>query len=169
MEKQIYNWKRFWYHLDKEIKLADYGFLSDPETEWGHILNPDALSLDNLGDMNCLILLGEPGIGKSFALKKEYENFQEQMKDTGDFVIYRNISGDSNEERLVRKLITENPNFKKWANSNKKLFLFIDSFDESSIPNQSIIKILVEEFEEMPIDRLFLRITCRFSEWESFL
>jgi DNA-binding NarL/FixJ family response regulator len=46
MSKQIYGWKRFWCPRSGSINLADGGYLSDPEGEWGKAYNPDLVSLE---------------------------------------------------------------------------------------------------------------------------
>ena len=38
---------------------------------WGRSANPDAKSLDELSDAKCLVLLGEPGMGKSTCARSE--------------------------------------------------------------------------------------------------
>lgn len=60
-------WKRFWCPLGQAINCGDSGrdFLSDPEHDLGRLLNPNVFSLDQLLDKPCLILCGEPGMGKS--------------------------------------------------------------------------------------------------------
>ncbi len=165
---QLYNWKRFWYPLESEFKLTDFGFLSDPESEFGRITNPDAASLDSLSTIQCLILLGEPGIGKSNSLKKECEDFQLKAKENGDYVILLDLAGYSSEERLIRMLF-DNLEFKNWINSKNKIYIFLDSLDECTIPLKSISSILVEELKEHSSDQLYLRIACRFLEWEDFI
>lgn len=162
-----YNWKRFWYPLGSDVKLTDYGFLSDPESDWGMISNPEAVSLSSLSNIQCLILLGEPGIGKSYSLLREYEDFELQAQVSGDLPIWIDLAGYSSEERLIRKL-SDDPTFKNLFKTNNNIFIFLDSLDECTIPLKSVGSILVEELKDLPLDRLYLRIACRFSEWEDF-
>ena len=65
MSKKVYNWKRFWCSRSRQFSLADTGYLYNPDAEWGNIYNPDLVTLDKIANIPCLILLGEPGIGKS--------------------------------------------------------------------------------------------------------
>jgi len=68
MAKLHYPWTRYWSPIASDFRLSDAGYLSDPEGEHGHILNPDAVPFDELRNIPCLVLLGEPGIGKSTAM-----------------------------------------------------------------------------------------------------
>ncbi|HBE57380.1 MAG TPA: hypothetical protein DDW56_07565, partial [Cyanobacteria bacterium UBA11366] len=69
MSEQVYDWKRFWCPRSGNINLGDRGYLVDPDSEWGQHFNPDLVSLDAIAHIPCLVLLGEPGIGKSQGMK----------------------------------------------------------------------------------------------------
>ena len=73
-----YNWKRFWCPRDGSIDLSDDGFLCDPETEFFKYVKSDVVSFEEIADKPCLILLGEPGIGKSIALSDEFNILSKQ-------------------------------------------------------------------------------------------
>jgi hypothetical protein len=64
MSKQNYHWKRFWCPRSSSYSLEDGGYLIDPDTAWdGYKSN--LVTLEDIAAVPCLILLGEPGIGKS--------------------------------------------------------------------------------------------------------
>jgi len=65
----VFDWKRFWCPRGKTINLSDAGFIYDPESKYGKHLNPDLVTFDRLSEKPCLALLGEPGIGKSWAFR----------------------------------------------------------------------------------------------------
>ena len=69
MSSQVYKWKRFWCPRSGSINLADGGY--DPEAEWGKAYNPNLITFETISHLPCLALLGEPGIGKTQALKAE--------------------------------------------------------------------------------------------------
>lgn len=69
----IYPWRRFWAPREGSIALEDGGFLTDPEGKYGRSLNPDVISLEALEEVPCLVLLGEPGIGKSTVIEGHFE------------------------------------------------------------------------------------------------
>lgn len=78
MQTKPFKWKRFWTLPHDTIRLADGGFLPDPDTTWGRLLNPSIQDFDQIGSFKCLVLLGEPGIGKSAAIRQETERVQAQ-------------------------------------------------------------------------------------------
>src|SRR2546427_9331382 len=63
-------WKRFWCPWEKSISFADDGFVFDPESEYGILMNPALITLESVAASPCAILLGEPGLGKSDALRE---------------------------------------------------------------------------------------------------
>ena len=69
LDEEEYNWQRFWCPYNGNVHL-DGGFLSDPTSKWGKIYNPDVRFLADYTQYKCLILLGEPGMGKSFEVVK---------------------------------------------------------------------------------------------------
>ena len=73
MANQLYNWKRFWCPRTGRFDLSDGGYLSDPEVKWDAIQNPDTVPFASIATTPCLALLGEPGIGKSHEMQKQYE------------------------------------------------------------------------------------------------
>ena len=68
-----YPWKRFWCPLGTVLRLDGDGFVYDRDAEYGHGANPTLRSLVDWADVPCLVLLGEPGMGKSTELVAEYE------------------------------------------------------------------------------------------------
>jgi len=88
MAKGRYDWKRFWCQPAGRINMSDNGFLVDPDAEYGASLNPDVVSLDQISTTACLILLGEPGIGKSTALADEHRFTAATASSTGDQVMW---------------------------------------------------------------------------------
>jgi hypothetical protein len=63
-----YNWKRFWCRRGDPVDLSDGGYLRDPDAIRFLNLDSNLVTSDALTNMPCLVLLGEPGIGKSTAL-----------------------------------------------------------------------------------------------------
>ena len=68
---KTFDWKRFWAPRGSPTNLSDRGFLADPEGEWSKYLNPDLVTFEHLEKLPCVVLLGEPGIGKSWAIQQE--------------------------------------------------------------------------------------------------
>jgi hypothetical protein len=68
---KAFDWKRFWGPRDGSINLSDRGFLSDPDGEWSKYLNLGLVTFERLAELPCAVLLGEPGVGKSWTLRQE--------------------------------------------------------------------------------------------------
>ncbi|MFL5244705.1 MAG: NACHT domain-containing protein [Gemmataceae bacterium] len=158
MPKQSYPWKRFWYPRSADFRLSDRGYLSDPDGEYGKILNPDAVSFDQISDVPCLILLGEPGIGKSTALQASLDALK---FDLGSFQTDANLE----------KEVFQNPQVQAWRDETQTLTLVLDSLDEGRLAISNIVRVLLREFQQLKesVDRLHLRIACRTADWPNTL
>jgi len=168
MSEQIYNWKRFWCPRTGRIYLSDDGYLTDPDSEWGRTINPDVAPFESIAKFQCLVLLGEPGIGKTYAIKTEYKAIDEKVKKEGNQTYSLDLRPYSNEERLVKALF-EKPTFISWLEGKYNLHIFLDSFDECLLRIDTLSAILSEELKQYPVERLFLRIACRTADWPSGL
>lgn len=104
MAERTYNWKRFWCTRGGTISLADGGYLFDPDSEFGKIYNPDLVSFQSLADQPCVVLLGEPGIGKTTALQSSYDDLRLSLGGWGHQVIQMDLRAYGSEDRLVRDL-----------------------------------------------------------------
>ena len=166
MPKQIYDWKRFWCPRIGSINLADGGYLSNPDEEWGKACNPDLLTLEEISDIPCLVLLGEPGIGKSRELDK-LQNLTEQKISFEDQVLPLNLRSCSN----LKNELFKDEVFLDWLESNHQLYLFLDSLDEGRLSVPTLATGLIDELQKKiyreHLHRLHIRLACRtfvFSE-----
>ena len=66
-----FRWPRYWLPREHEEQAWGGPFLYNPEAEYGHIFSEHAKRLDELVDKPMLVLLGEPGSGKSTAARQE--------------------------------------------------------------------------------------------------
>lgn len=182
MPSQNYDWKRFWCPATGNLKLDDWGFLYDPESEYGHVINPDVLGFEAISHIPCLILLGEAGIGKTTAIKQIYEQVKQDIEraqsvSTGgsstpaqmpdDCLLFS--LGDYNSEEILCKKIFGARKFEDWLTGTHQLHLFLDSLDEGLLSMAILTRILKREINELPCDRLYLRITCRTADWANSL
>ena len=122
----LYNWQRFWYPRGSTIELLDGGYLYRPEKEWAHLLNPDLVPLESLSTIPCLVLLGEPGIGKSHEIEKQ-KMFAEEQQD--EATLWFDLGGYQTDDRLHKELF-EHPVFQSWHAGRSRLQLFLDGLDE---------------------------------------
>jgi hypothetical protein len=163
-----FDWKRFWCPRGETFNLADSGFLSDPETKWGKHLNPELVTFDQLAEVPCLALLGEPGIGKSWALQRDSTTAEKDMAREGGAVIRINLRSFGSEDRLIKDLF-ESADWRKWRLGNHRLHLFLDSLDECLLRVDNIASLLADELPKQPVQRLHLRIACRTAPWPTIL
>lgn len=168
MVDQLYNWKRFWRPREGSINLSDGGYLYDPDSEWGHIYNPEVVSFEKIANVQCLALLGEPGIGKSFAMQTERKAVDSKIEEEGGQSIWLDLRSYGSEYRLVRDLF-ESPTFSSWRNGTHQLHVFLDSLDECLLKIKTLAALLVDEFKKYPSDRLYLRVACRTADWPDLL
>ena len=164
--QQTYNWKRFWCPRERNFSLADFGYLYDPDTEDGKHINPDVVSFERIADIPCLILLGEPGIGKSSALQTEKDDISAKIQKQGHTSIHLNLRSFGSEDRLIRSLF-EHETFKSWKDSSQRLYLFLDSFDECLLRIDTLSTLLADELSNYSsqMQRLYLRIASRTADW----
>jgi hypothetical protein len=74
----IYDWQRFWVPRTGTIDLSDGGFLADPSNLIQRFSATAPRPLTQLTGYRALVLLGEPGIGKSTTLLEEAERVSNQ-------------------------------------------------------------------------------------------
>ena len=161
---QLYDWPRFWGPRDGDLKLTDAGYLYDPLSERGQILNCGVVPLSDLAQVPCLALLGEPGMGKSTAVRSERHWVEEQTRARGDATLSFDLRGFQTDIRLC-ETVFQNPTIQSWAGGTNELHLFLDSLDECLLRIDTVVALLIEQFNELPVERLFLRIACRTAEW----
>lgn len=164
MPTHLYNWKRFWCPRSGTVSLDFGGYLCDPESEWGRTRNTNLVTLTEISHFPCLVLLGEPGIGKTTTLKQEYENLKNRVKDSENTFLWKNL-GDYDSDSNLCTAIFGNPTFQDWLQGNHTLYIFLDSLDEGRLSIKNIVRILKRKIEYLACDRLYFRITCRTYDW----
>ena len=129
MADPIYPWQRFWVPHDGNIDLSDGGFLRDPNDR---MASPQGLApLAALEPWRSLALLGEPGIGKSTALKEEADRIAALAVNASFLSIYVDLRAFSSDALLYRRVF-ESEEFIAWKNGTSHLFLHLDSLDLSA-------------------------------------
>lgn len=152
-----FNWKRRWVTLvpDHEISLGTHRDASENDSE--------LVSLRDVADTPCLVLLSEPGMGKSWELAALAEFLGSEGKQV-DLVIGR----DPNLPGILDALLLSD-NCRSWAVEDRQWHILIDGVDEISGGLEP--KRLLDNF----LDRLFgcgtkvgllkIAFTCRTSAW----
>lgn len=166
--KTKYNWQRFWSPSNGNISLSDGGFLDDPTDPIGKYMNPDLISISSSNQTNCLILLGEPGIGKSVEIENLYESVRGQVgKDNTLWIDLRDFMSPE----AFTKELEESKSYQEWVKSGNCFYLFLDSFDEGVFSFSHFTRAFNHLLTKNngKIKNLFLRISCRTAVWPTFL
>jgi len=165
-----HSWKRFWYPRGAPLATGEEGFLLDPDAEYGKFLNPGALSFDKIADSPCLVLLGEPGTGKSHELHATVQARRRASEEEDFLVISRDLGSYSTDAELSQDIF-RHPDFADWLRGDRTLELFLDSLDESMLHIETVARRLGSELQRYADqkDRLRLRIACRTAVWPSTL
>ncbi len=164
MPEHVYPWKRFWYPRETSIDLLDGGYLYRPEEAWANqLFGGHLIPLPELASIPCLILLGEPGLGKSRELRQQWTLTSEHL---GEAVLWCDLSAYQEQSMLMRELF-DDATFQGWIRGTHRLHLFLDSLDEGLLSIPVLARFLSVEFARYRdhLARLFLRITCRTAEW----
>ena len=155
--------ERFWCHREGVYALDDHGFLRDPDATWflTGSANPGVLRTDDLCGDRCLVLLGEPGAGKSAAGTA-------RLAPAGVPVVSFDLAAYGSEDRLVREVF-DDPKVTAWSAGTGELCLVLDSLDEARARVPHVGAVIADRVRRLPYDRLFLRIACRTSDWPAGL
>ncbi len=165
-EQQIYDWKRFWCPASGTYRFDDLGFLMDPDAPYSQYYNLTALTFDEISNLPCIALFGEPGIGKTRVLIEEYENYTNTDQ---SHAVWIDLSLFSTDSGFLSALQTH-PQILHWLNNGtSELVLFLDSLDEGLLNVKTMAKLLISCLVNWPFNRLKLRISCRTSDWPAFL
>ncbi len=163
-----YDWQRLWYPTDSDLYLEPDGFLVDPGSSHGRYFNQEAKRLEELDDIPCLVLLGEPGMGKTRSLRRS----QERLEIAGERTQSLSLGHFSSETRLLSKIF-EHTSFRTWREVGDIHHLFLDALDEGMTAVSALHNLLVDELEDRTSiperKRLRLRITCRTGLWPGTL
>jgi len=159
--------RRFWAPLGHGHALDDNGFLSDPESTFSGVrwTNLAAVTDAELRDCRCLVLLGEPGMGKSTFLAQVSPLLPE---DCVAEVVEFDLAGFGSEDRLVRSVF-ESAQVERWREGCGELCLILDGFDDAQTRIPQLGALIAGELRRWPVERLWLRIACRTSDWPDSL
>src|SRR5581483_7796367 len=159
--------ERFWCPPAGSFALDDHGYLADPyEMYLGLKRNPDVVPTNDLAASACLVMLGEPGSGKSTILKHHGPLLGPDRE--GTVVLPLDLAQFGSEDRLVREVI-DGQVVNEWIDADHELCLVIDSFDEGHAHIPTLANLLASCLSRWPCERLLLRIACRTADWPATL
>jgi hypothetical protein len=155
-----YEWSRFWVPADGRLAHDENGFLRDPEGQDSKYLQPQVAKLDEFTKHQCLILLGEQGIGKSHEIAKAHRDAIANNLNAFIFDLALCTSGES----LFKELFQSDA----WINRQDEgtIHIFLDSLDEC--PLKALLHLLVEQFAKQNTKGLHLCIGCRTAYWSKY-
>lgn len=158
----LYDWNRLWY---RKYSNTPYIETSEKMMTFFNTLSSsytDLFNLESLEHVSCLILLGEPGLGKTTALQAEYARIIDAYGEQS--VIFVDLEAvDSNQ--YIRDLIFNQQKYKQWQEELGRLHIFLDSLDRTRLPKESVIQAIINELRNSDISNLSLRIVCRDIDW----
>lgn len=168
MSDTHFHWKRFWYPRGSSLNLEDDGYLPDPDSQSSRLWNKQVVSFEEISGLRALVLLGDPGMGKSTILSEQESVWGRRQHDSSAKSLFINLRSYQTDSRLAAHLF-ESPIFKEWLAGAHTLHLFLDSLDEGLLSIKVLAACLADEFKNLPSERLYLRIACRTVEWPDLL
>lgn len=141
-----------------DLPKLDYHELSAYESEF------DAATPQNFWGKwqtkQCIVLLEEPGIGKTTEFEFQYED----LKNSGEYyflIKLKYLPVGCTLDDLIDS--DDNESWKKWKKDPAaKGFLFLDSLDEARLDYESALKqIMIQICEGLPYGRLQIRPSSR--------
>lgn len=155
---------RYWVRRGGAIALTADGFLEDPDSKWSSYVNNDAHPFREYRDVHCLVLLGEPGMGKSVEIEREFALYQEQ----GRLSSFAHL-GNYDSSELLHSEVFLRPELTALQHGPEEVTLFLDALDEGRLAIKILARRLSVELERIGAQRLRIRIACRTAEWPPLL
>jgi hypothetical protein len=159
-QKVKYPWERYWAPRDGHYRLVD-GFVDGSDFALDYGLS-QATKFEAFRKVPCLVLLGEPGIGKSSAIEQEFALAVDAVVPGVSDVVkidLREIRVSFYDETF------DSDEMKAWKAGTGGMTLFIDSLDEGLMNMARITPLLIKGLKSLPTERLLVRIACRTAEW----
>lgn len=153
--------KRYWYQEKNATYFLEKSVIDDFMVDNDTFSNK-ASTFEDIAKIPFLILLGEPGMGKSTELLKV-------MDMTSENKLYVDLKICYSIENIIEQIFN-NKQILEWKSSNEPIYLFLDSFDECQARISELDNILIQEFKKIKEykERIFIRIVSRSTSWPSY-
>ncbi|MDE2824557.1 MAG: hypothetical protein OXK79_13735 [Chloroflexota bacterium] len=151
-----YDWERWWMPADDAPALDGWGMLYDPDGIAGEYLNRSATTLPDLRSVGCLLLLGEPGMGKTTELKREVSLLRADNRGVVDI----NLGGYTDWPTLERELTANTEQAMAQAGEGQ-VVLVLDGFDEAALEIRRLAYAIPRWLRTTDSSRLCLRLASR--------
>lgn len=167
MQAQKYPWLRYWCRRgDRPVLQEDFLVPPDQKTDWFSPSQTTPLkTLPQLAEVPCLVLLGDPGTGKSNEIAAEAIRLT-TPKPAG--VEVKRLDLKLRTHALIEKEVFARPEFIGWTEGKHALVLFFDSMDECWRRVPELGPVLLSELDphlKKKLLPLYLRLGCRVAEW----
>ncbi len=160
--------ERYWRHIGNDEPRDTWGYFLEPETKKTTPHEGKTVMLSQLHDLSCLVLLGEPGLGKT----TELDEAEAREREQNPFHIHHRVNLNRfNDTYGLTRAIFEHPKWREWQEGEGTLHLWLDSLDECLLRLNAVASFLGEELRECDAarSRLILRIACRSAVWPTTL
>ena len=157
-------WKRLWLALDtfREPEIVSSGFLESWEDLFGLTSEKGPKEFEELLEFRCLVLCGEPGMGKSKALELSKNAIEQKARQAGN-LYWRSFREALSPEHLLQDL-KNSSEWQKWIDGSE-LTVVIDGVDEGLALASNFLAVLLGDLRDRPVERLRLILACRDAEW----
>lgn len=155
---------RFWLPDGAPLPLIDRGFMPDPTDPSAGRWVPEARPFDRIAEHRSLMLIGEPGLGKTTAVKREAT----RLEAAGELVRCVDLSS-TQDEALLRSKIFDGDVWRDWESGDRTLHLILDSLDFALIRLDTVVDVVQDGLERLDPDRLAIRLACRTAERQADL
>ena len=156
---------RYWVRSSQSYELDSFGYLADPEGTETLLTPPRNAHLTEtsaLAQKVCCVLLGEPGMGKSYELEALYRQ-SEQLDPESNLTLHIDLRGSADFAE-VREHVVDAMIFEQWRTGSQVLHLYLDSLDECALRigmlNTSLSQFIKEHFDNTLLS---------FEEWEHLI
>ena len=126
--------------------------------------NPEVCTIAELFPVECLVLLGDSGIGKSTMPAAE----QRRLTEEGKEVISVDLADIADVSDLTTQLFATDA-WSRWRDGSSQAILFLDTLDEALLRIPRLRRALLRELRAVDSWRLQLRIACRGANWPATL
>lgn len=162
-----WDWTRYWILAKESYVLRSRKLLTATR-------DTRFVKLEDLEELPLLILLGDPGMGKTTEIKKAVRNTRSSAT-SEDMVLHLDARELLHTEASLQKYWFDRTKWKRALASSGTIWVYFDGFDESAGKISNLSGIIREElrsaFEEHPDlrTRLKLRFVSRPVGWDSGL
>jgi|GEM_PF-3691795 len=166
MPLQPYPWARFWHPRDITPELDDLGFLVDSLGSCRDRFSR-LVQLDSMRSQKCLLLIGEPGLGKSSILEVEASRIEVEVPGARTLVVRLGEFSPAD----LRAHISGHRDVLDWRRPAAQRYLFLDALDEGMALDPTLPRYLERLLSDLgEREQLHLRVTCRSTQLpESFI